>query len=423
MSFILNIRLIRNKVRRFQLHFLLLLLLFNIPAILVSQVTIDPPSATIFPGVPVTLTAEYGMLAEPVNSSQPGNDWVEGPYLIGFDFYFFGNRYTDFYVGANGFVSFSSSDRTANARDAFTIPSHPNDNLKPRICIFGSFCDLDPTGSGSPHIYYRKIGSSPNCKLVIIWCQTPMSWCQSEMVTFQIVLYETSNIIETNIRQKPECLQSNNNKATIGLQDAYQSLAISPTGRNASSWTVLSGSSEAYRFLPIDRTANNYTYVSFSSPMEPIIPKDKIEYLWYENSSSDPFNKDPLVPMVVVAPQVTTDYRVETTICSEKLAPENVRVTVVDPAPNAFIPNSSVIENRTFRITGLPVESITEYKLEIYNRWGQQVFYTDNIMDSWDGSTNNNGIDLCPSDVYVWVIYYLDNGTNVTNKGTVTLIR
>ncbi len=73
--------------------FLVLFLL--LPGIGFSQFSAGP-NDTINPGVPVTLTANYGLLANGVVSL---DNRVEGPFDIGFTFTFYGNKYTRFSIG------------------------------------------------------------------------------------------------------------------------------------------------------------------------------------------------------------------------------------------------------------------------------------------------------------------------------------
>jgi len=404
----------------FDIHgsFRILLSFLLLPTVLFAQISAGP-DVTINPGVPVTLTATYGLIAQPVIYTQSGDDWVEGPYPIGFNFTFFGEMYTEFFVGANGFISFSDRDVTANFRDAFIIPcgTGSDDTYKPKICIFGSFCDINPTGVGSPYIYYKTIGTEPNRKLVVMWCQAPMNWCTDAVVTFQVILKESVNVIENHILQKSECFLSNNNKATLGLQNAYENLGKSPPARNASSWTVIPNQSEeAWRYET--QGQNDYYITSVQFSLEPLTPGDKIIYSWYEGTSNVPFSME---PSVVVSPVQTTTYRVVATICSGEEFTDEVTVTVSGSIPNAFTPNGEE-PNNTFEIKGLPVESITMYHIQIYNRWGQLVFSETDISKPWNGQMNNTG-EACPDGVYVWVIYYELDGTRVTNKGTVTLLR
>lgn len=87
--------------------------------------------------------------------------------------------------------------------------------------------------------------------------------------------------------------------------------------------------------------------------------------------------------------------------------------------PNAFSPNGDGI-NDTFLIKG---EFITEFKMLIYDRWGNVVYKTDDLNEWWDG-TANGGNEKAQIDVYVYVIEATDiKSKKHTYRGTVTLLR
>jgi gliding motility-associated-like protein len=98
-------------------------------------------------------------------------------------------------------------------------------------------------------------------------------------------------------------------------------------------------------------------------------------------------------------------------------------VTVLDHCfigvPNAFTPNNDG-RNDFFR----PHNALKadNYSFQVFNRWGQQVFYSRNWKDKWDGRINGA---LQGTGVYVWMLSYThrDTGKPVFQKGTVTLIR
>ncbi|MEI7596247.1 MAG: gliding motility-associated C-terminal domain-containing protein [Bacteroidota bacterium] len=85
--------------------------------------------------------------------------------------------------------------------------------------------------------------------------------------------------------------------------------------------------------------------------------------------------------------------------------------------PNAFSPNGDH-KNETF----IPViTNIESYEFYIYNRWGQQLFYTNDKNVGWDGK--NNGKE-CECAVYTYLIKYKGISTAETTKsGHVTLLR
>jgi len=86
--------------------------------------------------------------------------------------------------------------------------------------------------------------------------------------------------------------------------------------------------------------------------------------------------------------------------------------------PNAFTPNGDG-ENDIFK----PEihHSVKSFKMEIYNRWGELVFYTEDIETGWTGYFDGK---LSIQDVYVWRAegIYL-NGTPFIFAGSITLLR
>ncbi len=85
--------------------------------------------------------------------------------------------------------------------------------------------------------------------------------------------------------------------------------------------------------------------------------------------------------------------------------------------PSAFTPNDDGL-NDVFKLSYINIRSA---RTEIYNRWGQLVFVTNNIDEGWDGTFEGNP---CTVDVYVYVIKYIDfNGRGLEKSGYVTLLR
>lgn len=74
--------------------------------------------------------------------------------------------------------------------------------------------------------------------------------------------------------------------------------------------------------------------------------------------------------------------------------------------PNAFYPNSTVNELKTFKLKGT---GLAEYHLQIFDSWGKLIFETKELTPdgspkvAWDGSFMNTGKPL-PHDAYVWKI-------------------
>lgn len=86
--------------------------------------------------------------------------------------------------------------------------------------------------------------------------------------------------------------------------------------------------------------------------------------------------------------------------------------------PNSFTPNGDDI-NELFMPS---VASFIEYEFMIFNRWGDQIFYTTDPKMGWDGK-GKNGKDL-EQDTYVYRIVYKDpSGLNRELHGHVNLLR
>lgn len=86
--------------------------------------------------------------------------------------------------------------------------------------------------------------------------------------------------------------------------------------------------------------------------------------------------------------------------------------------PDAFTPDGNGL-NDTFGPTLMYVKM---YQLFIYDRWGEQVFYSDDPVKGWDGTFRNKD---CPEGVYVYKLQYTDpiGGSAIQKLGRVMLLR
>jgi len=86
--------------------------------------------------------------------------------------------------------------------------------------------------------------------------------------------------------------------------------------------------------------------------------------------------------------------------------------------PSAFTPNDDRLNDLFGPIATAPLQ---HYEFRIYDRWGQQVFYSNNIQKKWDGrvkGTNQN------AGTFVWrCTYKFFTGLELSKKGSFVLIR
>jgi gliding motility-associated-like protein len=86
--------------------------------------------------------------------------------------------------------------------------------------------------------------------------------------------------------------------------------------------------------------------------------------------------------------------------------------------PSAFTPDGDGV-NDAFGAKG---KNIISLKMKIYNRWGELVYETNQLNDTWDGTYKGNAITN--TDVFVYTV----NAVSVDGKplpeenGTVTLV-
>ncbi|MCX8148781.1 gliding motility-associated C-terminal domain-containing protein [Thermaurantimonas aggregans] len=88
--------------------------------------------------------------------------------------------------------------------------------------------------------------------------------------------------------------------------------------------------------------------------------------------------------------------------------------------PNAIRPGSPILENRTFRVQFKYLD-ITRFSMQIFNRWGQLMFETDDPNKGWDATFEGKEV---PAGVYTYLIKYATPGDNEQEeRGTFTVIR
>lgn len=85
--------------------------------------------------------------------------------------------------------------------------------------------------------------------------------------------------------------------------------------------------------------------------------------------------------------------------------------------PNIFTPNGDGINDLFF----IPSDYVSKFNITIYNRWGDQVFYSFYRNFTWDGKKGDN---LLPDGMYYYIVSYTDRTHKPKNiNGFLTLIR
>ena len=124
----------------------------------------------------------------------------------------------------------------------------------------------------------------------------------------------------------------------------------------------------------------------------------------------------------VASPSITYDLSVKGTDVYGCSNTDTVRITVLEPEawlPNAFTPGNNG-KNDVFYVRG---KGIANFEFVIFNRWGEQLFYSKEMTIGWDGTKQTTG-EILPEGAYVYNVKgILTNGEKLNLKGLVNLIR
>lgn len=85
--------------------------------------------------------------------------------------------------------------------------------------------------------------------------------------------------------------------------------------------------------------------------------------------------------------------------------------------PNAFTPNGDNL-NDTYVTPGMYIK---EYHIQIFTRWGELIYESENLAKSWDGTYKG---ELCQQDAYAVIVKTTGvDGIRRVHFGTITLVR
>lgn len=215
----------------------------------VTQTTLTADLSQCGQGSNPNGTSNYTVTTIPyVNQTNNGtlvqltDDSQSGVFNIGFTFCFYGQIYTQFRVGSNGWISLGNGVQPST----FTSVAIPNAGANiPKNCIMGPWQDWNPGIGGQ--IRYQLQGVAPCRKLVVSWINVPMFSCTNLLGTFHIVIYESTNVIENYIANKPNCPQWAGGTAVQGLHNLTGTQSVTVAGRNSTQWTAVN---DARRYTP-----------------------------------------------------------------------------------------------------------------------------------------------------------------------------
>jgi gliding motility-associated-like protein len=176
-------------------------------------------------------------------------------------------------------------------------------------------------------------------------------------------------------------------------------------------------------YLPVDKITSPDTVLFTGTSMQvrlPITCASSIQW----SPSAGVSNTMVAEPMLTPPSTMTYDVRLNYGFCQ---AFDSIHVTVADSSdldcdnvffPTGFTPNGDNLND----VWGMSnVVFLGEFvALEVFDRWGGEVFTTTNINEDWDGT--KQGEEIMPG-MYAYVVTYKCDGKEKKKSGSVVMIK
>ena len=214
-------------------------------------------------------TSSYSVSSIPYNPSFPffggitlnsnADDVWTSTITLPFAFGFYGNTYNSLLVGSNGVITFDLVNNNPAGLCQWSFnQTIPNPSFPIRNAIYGVYQD---TNIASPPVtnpviqnvnYYildTGANAAPNRVFVVNFNELPQYQCNNSVgfQTSQVVMHESTNIIDIYVKSRNACTTWNSGSGLIGIQNQAGTSALVPAGRNTGSW---SATNEAWRISP-----------------------------------------------------------------------------------------------------------------------------------------------------------------------------
>ena len=257
----------------------------------------DTPSVTITAGIVAQgcYTNDYTVQQIPFESQFFGFDegtpipanvddsWLSAQVLP-FTFAFFGKIYNTVYPGANGLISFDyqSSGMSSCAWSTTVPPASPPYSSVPynyANCVYGVYEDIFPGHyQNGGAIRYGVLGCAPCRVFVFNYLDVGLYSCYSSgsnyYNTYQMVLYEGTNIIDIYVKHRASCTSWNGGRGVIGIQNKTSSQILTAPNRDFNDiWTA---DYEAWRFAPISPIEGELTWYVDTVDDNHVFSHDKV---------------------------------------------------------------------------------------------------------------------------------------------------
>lgn len=149
---------------------------------------------------------------------------------------------------------------------------------------------------------------------------------------------------------------------------------------------------------------------------------DAVGWLWVFGDAGISLDRNPRFTF-----PDTGFYQVDLIVANNVACTDTMSVVIdVSPfityfLPNAFTPNNDA-KNDEFVGVGIS-DNIADFRISIFNRYGEEIYTSEDPAEGWNGRKNNTGEDA-PAGIYVYTVKYLNpRGEQTVKRGHVTLVR
>lgn len=265
-----------------------------------GQIALEESQITACQGELIEMCGAFSGQSDPLNV----DDKHTGLLDIGFDFEFYGQSYNQCVLSDNGYLSFKLARAAQHSSFTWTGLQGSTDAFN---AIHAAMVDLLLRNFGE--LRYERFGSPGERRFIAEWCDVPVYGCESLRVTTQVILYETTNIIEvhtTNIDpivgNCPSASFGSYSKVVQGVVSPNNTQSVYTPGRDINgNWGALGATNDGVRFTPDATAPGGYTVEEIPYNSFPIIKFANSDMLtWYaSNDLINPIGTGACVTTVV----------------------------------------------------------------------------------------------------------------------------
>jgi len=132
-------------------------------------------------------------------------------------------------------------------------------------------------------------------------------------------------------------------------------------------------------------------------------------YVWYFGNGDSSMIEDPVYTYDETADEYEVILIASNEIGCTDTAIANIAVKdeLIVYVPNTFTPGGDGVNEFFFPVITAGFE-VSDYRFDIYNRWGELIFTSTNKEEGWNGTYKSL---KCQVDTYVWVLRITESGT------------